>query len=100
MDFWTAIQVLPKTINCEDLLTPGDDLLTIINNLQPKTHTKANRFNPFPKPDETAGKHTKMPLFWSKGFGGRHFGTNVTVDRHGVRRGPWRVTLGKFNCFR
>ncbi|ROW07237.1 hypothetical protein VMCG_03755 [Cytospora schulzeri] len=47
--------------------------------------------------DDTA---EKMPFFWSKGFGGRHFGTNVTADRHGVRRGPWRLTLGKFNCFR
>lgn len=32
-----------------------------------------------------------MPLFYSKGFGGRHFGTNVTASRHGVHRGPWRL---------
>lgn len=41
-----------------------------------------------------------MPFFYSKGFGGRHFGTNVTVDRHGARRGPWRFSFGRFNCFR
>ena len=41
-----------------------------------------------------------MPFFYSKGVGGRHVGTNVTVDRHGARRGPWRFSLGRFNCFR
>jgi hypothetical protein len=41
-----------------------------------------------------------MPFFYSKGVGGRHFGTNVTVDRHGPRRGPWRFSFGRFNCFR
>nr|RBQ84912.1 hypothetical protein FVER53263_20961 [Fusarium verticillioides] len=50
-------------------------------------------------------KHNKqannnMGLFWSKGVGGRHFGTSVHVDKHGVRRGPWRFSLGKFSCFR
>ncbi|KAF0638888.1 hypothetical protein FPSE5266_20239 [Fusarium pseudograminearum] len=41
-----------------------------------------------------------MGLFWSKGVGGRHFGTSVHVDKNGVRRGPWRFSLGKFSCFR
>ncbi|KFH43929.1 hypothetical protein ACRE_053060 [Hapsidospora chrysogenum ATCC 11550] len=41
-----------------------------------------------------------MGLFWGKGIGTRHFGTSVRVDRHGVRRGPWRFSLGKYSCFR
>jgi len=41
-----------------------------------------------------------MPLFYSKGVGGRHFGTNMTADRHGVHRGPWRLSFGRFNCFK
>ncbi|RMJ16141.1 hypothetical protein CDV36_004183 [Fusarium kuroshium] len=41
-----------------------------------------------------------MGLFWSKGIGGRHFGTSIHVDKNGVRRGPWRFSLGKFSCFR
>lgn len=41
-----------------------------------------------------------MPFFYSKNFGGRHFGTNVVADRHGVRRGPWRFSFKGFNCFR
>ncbi|TEY76478.1 hypothetical protein BOTCAL_0058g00250 [Botryotinia calthae] len=31
-----------------------------------------------------------MPLFWSKGVGGRRFGANITADRHGVRKPVWR----------
>ncbi|KAI1631255.1 hypothetical protein F4809DRAFT_646597 [Biscogniauxia mediterranea] len=41
-----------------------------------------------------------MPFFYSKHFGGKHFGTSVHASRHGVHRGPWRFSLGKFNCFR
>lgn len=41
-----------------------------------------------------------MPFFWSKGIGGRHFGTSVHADRNGVHRGPWRFGFGKFNCFK
>jgi hypothetical protein len=41
-----------------------------------------------------------MPFFYSKPVGGRRFGTNITADRHGVRRGPWRFRIGRFNCFR
>ena len=41
-----------------------------------------------------------MPFFYSKGFGGRHFGGGVIADRHGVRRAPWRFSLGGFSCFR
>ncbi|EJT71139.1 hypothetical protein GGTG_10399 [Gaeumannomyces tritici R3-111a-1] len=43
---------------------------------------------------------SEMPFFYSKAFGGRHFGTSVHADRHGVRRGPWRFSLGRFNCFK
>jgi hypothetical protein len=35
-----------------------------------------------------------------KRIGGRRFGTSVHVNRHGVRRGPWRFSLGKFSCFK
>ncbi len=41
-----------------------------------------------------------MPFYYSKGVGGKHFGTNVTASRHGVQRGPWRFSLGRFNCFK
>ena len=41
-----------------------------------------------------------MPFFYSKNIGGRHFGTNLHISRHGVRRGPWRFSFGKFNCFK
>ncbi|KAI1761035.1 hypothetical protein GGR53DRAFT_469727 [Hypoxylon sp. FL1150] len=41
-----------------------------------------------------------MPFFYSKNFGGRHFGTNVTAGRHGVHRGPWRFSFRGFNCFK
>lgn len=41
-----------------------------------------------------------MPFFYSKGVGGRHFGTNITAGRNGVHRGPWRFSFGKFNCFK
>ncbi|KAG6353637.1 hypothetical protein INS49_005345 [Diaporthe citri] len=59
--------------------------------------------HPDHQPDTRRHLHrnkTKMPFFYSKGFGGKHFGTNVTADRHGVRRGPWRFSLGRFNCFK
>ncbi|KAI0389244.1 hypothetical protein F5Y17DRAFT_136752 [Xylariaceae sp. FL0594] len=35
-----------------------------------------------------------MPFFYSKNFGGRHFGTSVHASRHGVHRGPWRPLAG------
>ncbi|KAI0016946.1 hypothetical protein F4780DRAFT_782782 [Xylariomycetidae sp. FL0641] len=42
----------------------------------------------------------KMGFFYHKNFGGRHFGTSVHASRHGVHRGPWRFSFGKFNCFK
>lgn len=39
-------------------------------------------------------------VFYSKPIGGRHFGTSVRADKHGVHRGPWRFSLGKFSCFK
>ena len=45
-------------------------------------------------------KQSKMPLFYSKAIGGRHVGTHMTADRHGVHRGPWRLSFGRFNCFK
>ena len=41
-----------------------------------------------------------MPFFYSKNWGGKHFGGGVIVDKHGARRAPWRFRIGKFNCFR
>lgn len=41
-----------------------------------------------------------MGFFWSKGIGGKNFGTSVRVDKHGAHRGPWRFSLGKFSCFK
>ncbi|KAI8232225.1 hypothetical protein K4K54_012232 [Colletotrichum sp. SAR 10_86] len=40
-----------------------------------------------------------MPFFYSKPIGGKNFGTSVHADRHGIRRGPWRFRIGRFNCF-
>ena len=41
-----------------------------------------------------------MPFFYSKNWGGKHFGGGVIADKNGVRRAPWRFRIGKFNCFR
>ncbi|EAT76584.1 hypothetical protein SNOG_16005 [Parastagonospora nodorum SN15] len=41
-----------------------------------------------------------MGLMWHKGFGGRHAGGGVVADRHGVRRAPFRLSCGRFSCFR
>ncbi|KAG9230805.1 hypothetical protein BJ875DRAFT_140001 [Amylocarpus encephaloides] len=41
-----------------------------------------------------------MPLFYSKGFGGRRAGGTITADRHGVHRPIWRMRLCGLNCFR
>ncbi|CRK21632.1 hypothetical protein BN1723_002750 [Verticillium longisporum] len=41
-----------------------------------------------------------MPFFYNKSVGGRRFGTSIQADRHGVRRGPWRFRIGRFNCFK
>lgn len=61
-----------------------------------------------------------MGLMWTKHWGGKHAGkhtltqphrthsiTNhhltgggVIVDKHGVRRAPFRFSLGRLNCFR
>ncbi|KAH0441456.1 hypothetical protein CcaCcLH18_02019 [Colletotrichum camelliae] len=51
--------------------------------------------------DEKPHQHTfNMPFFYSKPIGGKNFGTSVHADRHGIRRGPWRFRIGRFNCFR
>ncbi|KAK4624535.1 hypothetical protein CLAFUW4_06218 [Fulvia fulva] len=41
-----------------------------------------------------------MPFLWTKNFGGKHAGGGVTVDRHGVRRNPFRFRCCGLNCFR
>ncbi|KAK7181349.1 hypothetical protein PSPO01_12643 [Paraphaeosphaeria sporulosa] len=41
-----------------------------------------------------------MPLMWTKHFGGRHGGGGVIVDKHGARRAPFRISCGRFSCFR
>jgi len=41
-----------------------------------------------------------MPFLYTKNWGGRRAGGGVTVDRHGVRRNPFRISFGRFNCFR
>lgn len=61
---------------------------------------------------------TNMGLMWHKGFGGRRagkmdptlqsrqaaanisIGGGVVVDKHGVRRAPFRISCGGFSCFR
>ncbi|KAK1849469.1 hypothetical protein CCHR01_07914 [Colletotrichum chrysophilum] len=58
---------------------------------QPSTSKSKNRTH----------QHTfNMPFFYSKPIGGKNFGTSVHADRHGIRRGPWRFRIGRFNCFR
>ncbi|KAL2032298.1 hypothetical protein VTO58DRAFT_105470 [Aureobasidium pullulans] len=41
-----------------------------------------------------------MPFMWTKGWGGKHAGGGVIVDKHGPRRAPFRFSFGKLNCFR
>ncbi|KAK6000418.1 hypothetical protein QM012_003664 [Aureobasidium pullulans] len=41
-----------------------------------------------------------MPFMWTKGWGNKHAGGGVVVDKHGPHRAPFRFSLGKFNCFR
>lgn len=41
-----------------------------------------------------------MGFFYTKGFGGKHFGGGIVVDKHGARRAPFRFSLGRLNCFR
>ncbi|KAH7552273.1 hypothetical protein BM1_09135 [Bipolaris maydis] len=59
-----------------------------------------------------------MGLMWHKGFGGkragkmdptlqtwqaaanRFTGGGIIVDKHGVRRAPFRISCGRFSCFR
>ncbi|KAL1302038.1 hypothetical protein AAFC00_002486 [Neodothiora populina] len=48
----------------------------------------------YPEPDDNMG------LMWTKGWGGKHAGGGVIVDKNGVRRAPFRFSLGKLNCFR
>ncbi|KAK1706854.1 hypothetical protein BDP67DRAFT_582182 [Colletotrichum lupini] len=57
-----------------------------------------NNFTPTQPP--TKHQTIIMPFFYSKPIGGRNFGTSVHADRHGVHRGPWRMRIGRFNCFR
>ncbi|KAI1338059.1 hypothetical protein F5Y15DRAFT_141797, partial [Xylariaceae sp. FL0016] len=49
---------------------------------------------------QSSPTRSKMPFFYSKHFGNRHVGTSVHASRHGVHKGPWRFSLGKFNCFK
>ncbi|CAI0650949.1 unnamed protein product [Colletotrichum noveboracense] len=56
---------------------------------------------PTSKSKNKTHQHTfNMPFFYSKPIGGKNFGTSVHADRHGIRRGPWRFRIGRFNCFR
>lgn len=41
-----------------------------------------------------------MPMYWSKYIGGKHFGSSIFVDRHGVRRGPFRFNCCGWSCFK
>ncbi len=53
-------------------------------------------FTSYRQPADTS----QMPLFWSKGFGGRRAGGNITADRHGVHRPVFRFRCCGLNCFR
>lgn len=52
------------------------------------------------KPTSTLVSTAAMGLMWHKRVGGRRFGTSVNANRHGVKRGPWRFSLGGFTCFK
>ena len=41
-----------------------------------------------------------MPLLWTKNWGTKHVGGGVTVDKHGIRKNPFRFSFGGLNCFR
>jgi len=41
-----------------------------------------------------------MGLMWTKGFGGKHAGGGVVIDKHGARRAPFRFSFKGLNCFK
>lgn len=66
------------------------------DSLAPHAHAYHHQETPI---EQTANSRA-MPFFYSKNVGGRHFGTSVHASRHGVHRGPWRFSFGRFNCFK
>ncbi|RSL94558.1 hypothetical protein CEP52_012551 [Fusarium oligoseptatum] len=83
------------------LKVPAKEVIGMRAQQQPATHFST--YQDLPTKHFTVTHNNKqytMGLFWSKGIGGRHFGTSIHVDKNGVRRGPWRFSLGKFSCFR
>ncbi|CAL3968415.1 unnamed protein product [Diplocarpon coronariae] len=79
--------------------------LTPTREKKPQLSTPTNRRkSPRPElpthPTATASKLFRMGFFYSKGFGGRRAGANITADRHGVRRPTFRFRFCGLNCFR
>ncbi|KAK1536377.1 uncharacterized protein CCOS01_01697 [Colletotrichum costaricense] len=72
-------------------VSKGDAIVSLVQ-------FKKSNFTPTQPP--TKYQTIIMPFFYSKPIGGRNFGTSVHADRHGVHRGPWRMRIGRFNCFR
>ncbi|KAH6693844.1 fungal-specific transcription factor domain-containing protein [Plectosphaerella plurivora] len=66
----------------------SEEVAALLSEQDDSVRTRILSMSPFGKPPDC------------KPVGGRRFGTNITADRHGVRRGPWRFRIGRFNCFR
>lgn len=41
-----------------------------------------------------------MPMYFSKHFGGKHFGTSIFIDRHGMKKGSTRLSFCGWSCFK
>lgn len=45
-------------------------------------------------------KYSNMPWWYTKRIGGRHFGTDVTIDKTGIHKSGIWLRFGSFNCFK
>merc|ERR1712070_339499 len=45
---------------------------------------------PSPTLSSPSTNQATMGLMWTKGFGGKHAGGGVVIDKHGARRAPFR----------
>merc|ERR1711964_21710 len=55
---------------------------------------------PSPTLSSPTTNQATMGLMWTKGFGGKHAGGGVVIDKHGARRAPFRFSFKGLNCFK
>ncbi|KAK1597206.1 uncharacterized protein LY79DRAFT_576923 [Colletotrichum navitas] len=96
-----SFQVVIQVITKQQASSPRYQLIIYPNLSAPlKLSQHPNLVLTLPLANPTNHQNETMPFFYSKPIGGRNFGTSVHADRHGVRRGPWRFRIGRFQCFR